>query len=386
LISEAGMRQQQRSSFKDSFVAANAESLRTASWFLQDFVFRYRLILGWITLLAGAAAALQGGTLFLLRFFFTAEALVLPGMSGDEGWRIDADNSVTLLAIVTFVALGAGALLIFVQGRSILGLWRTYQIHATNALLHEVYRASRRGAIDEAAISASPVSHGLRQSQRLGMFARVVAGGISPTLRFIAFSIFAISVNPLLTLVLFLAAVPSGGLAMFFFARQSSRTMRSAEELARDASKEMDNRLKAAAAGKFHPVDEREAKRSPWLQRVGLMVRRFVWVENARFATAQITIVTLTAVILVAGYSGSAVPIQWSDVLLYVLSLLLAFTQLVALASLVSRFGRFYPAIERHKALLEILREAKSPSQFQRRIERRNLASPAKDEDEEDVV
>jgi ABC-type multidrug transport system fused ATPase/permease subunit len=324
-----------------------------------------------------AAAALQSGALFLLRHFLDVKPDWLFGLS------VDLRQSVSLLATLIFIALASSALLTFFQRRGVLDLWRGYQIHAINSVLHEVQQACRRGVLDEVSVGLSPIPYTLRQSHRLGLLARVVANTVAPAARFIALGVFAISVDPFLTVALFLAAVPSGALAIFYFARQASRSARRAEALARSARQDMDARLGASIEGRVRFISEKQ--RSPFVRRLRLLIERLTWVESARLATGMITIVMLAALILFAGYAGSTSSIQWSQVLLYVLALMLAFSQLIALASAISSFGRFYPALIRHKLLLETMREAQSTEDFRKRLSRENLAGMIDDDDDEFV-
>jgi hypothetical protein len=64
---------------------------------------------------------------------------------------------------------------------------------------------------------------------------------------------------------------------------------------------------------------------------------------------------------------------------------MLAFSQLIALASAISSFGRFYPALIRHKLLLETMRKAQSTEDFRKHLSRENLAGMIDDDDDEFV-
>lgn len=369
-----------RKHFRHGLLARNAQPLRTARWFFKDFVLRHRGSLAWITALGAGAAALQGGTMFLLNDVIRGGAgggSLLAAAIGDAG----AGQGVALLAGVVLLTLSGSALLLLFQGWQILSLWRRYQLHAMNALLQAVQAASARGALDERSAKKPLIPSALRQSQRVGALTRVVASTVTPALRFVAFSAFAISVEPALTVVLFLAAIPSGALTLFLFARRASQSARQVQALSRDAKKELNRRLDQALANRLELLDERDqGADSSVVMRVSALIERLVWVENARFATAQLTILLLAGLIIVAGYAGSASPTSWGGVLLYVFALMLAFTQLANLASALSTFGRFYPYVTHHMTLLTILHAATSPEDFQERAQRERLTDAFTDD------
>lgn len=361
-------------SIKDALLTPNAPSYAVARWFFSDFVLRYRFRLAWLTALGFAAAALQGGVLLLLNRVVATGSLDGTTTIPVFGWSLRTGTGLLPIAILLLIALGGSALLHFIQGRQVLDLWRRYQVHTVNALLQAVEQAVTRDAVDERTLKEAPVGDTMRQSQRLGALTRLVANGIAPLLRFVAFSAVAISVNPRLTVALLLAAVPSVGLALFLFARRASRSARAVAELGRAAARDLDERLAAAADGHRLPFDDSQKESaSAFLQRVDAMLQRLLRVEDAKFATSTIAIAVLASFVVLGGHDGLAGPAQWGQMMIYMLALFLAFSQLVNVASSVSSFGRFYPAAARQKAMIELLEEANSPEQFRRRLDEHGL-------------
>ena len=328
----------------------NAPFYATARWFYRDFVLRYGFRLAWLTALGFAAAALQGGVLFLLNRVVATGSLDGITTAQVFGWSFPTSNDLLPTAILLLIVLEGSALLYFLQGRRVLDLWRRYQMHAVNILLQAVMQAVARGAIDERTLKEAPIAYTIRQSQRLGALTRLAANGIAPLFRFVAFSAVAINVNPRLTVALLLVAVPSGGLALLVFARRASRDARTVADLARAAARDLDERLAAAVDGRSLPfVDWQKESDSAFLRRVDAMLQRLLRVEDAKFATSTIAIAVLAGFMLLEGHENLVGSAQWGQIMIYLLALFLAFAQLVNVTSSVSSFGRFYPAVARQK-------------------------------------
>ena len=103
------------------------------------------------------------------------------------------------------------------------------------------------------------------------------------------------------------------------------------------------------------------------------MTDRLLHIEQARLATGFIAIASLGILI---GYELLSAPegaVSWGSTFVYVIALLLAFRQLVIVSSSISGFGRFYPAVQAQKELVEALEQASSSRDFAERIRRSSL-------------
>lgn len=360
-----------------------APSYRAARWFFSDFVVRYRWRLSAITLIGFVAAGVQG--------------LTLGALHGVTQMSSDASFNVPVLkvqlapgqiapAVAGFIifALAVSAALSFVQGREVLRLWRRYQLHVVNALLGAVERAASRGAVDEASIKDASVLATLRQSQRLGAFTRIVASSITPALRFVVFAGIAVALSPRLTLVLFIVAIPSSWLTLMLFARGASHSARRVADLGRAASLDLAKRLdltlqsqNALISAEQNPAD------SPFVDKVGALTRRIFLVEQAKFTTACIALLVSAGFVIYCGYTGALDSANWLQHFAYLLALLMAFNQLIGLASSVSNYGRFYPAVALYKDTLEILEQAASPDHLRQMARSRGLNRVELSDDDE---
>lgn len=351
-----------------AFAQSHSVMLATARWFVRDFFGRYWPRLAFITGCGMAAASLQAAALSMLHGVFGRASLAEPITVPLLQVRIEPDQMIPAVSVALLLTLGGSAILTFVQARGVLRLWRHYQLHAMNAIYSEIAAARARKAVDAAALAESPVREILRQSQRLGAFARVVAGAISPLLRFCAFSVFAVSVNPELTLILLLAAVPAGGAALFFFAREASRATRKYAALGREALIEIDAHLAQAVAGQPPVLKLGDESRSTTVRRTDLLVRRIGMAYSARMAAAAISLAVLVAYALTAGSGMPADSAALGQTILYLSALALALLQLGQVATAVSSFGRFYPVVQLQRKALEAIAGATNPRQFQRRL------------------
>jgi hypothetical protein len=360
-----------------------APSYRAARWFFRDFVVRYRWRLTVITLIGLAAASLQGGALAGLNLVVAGsvdESRTLPYL----GISFAASEDAAAIAALVILALGVAAILSFMQGHAVLRLWRVYQLHAVESLVDAVRRASARGAVDKASMREARVGEALRQSHNLGALTRLVAGSIAPALRFLVFSGVAVALNPNLTIVLLLVAVPSAGLTLLLFARGASRSARRVADLGRDAARELDQRLDAALQAQGVGGGARQAPgNSPFVARMDSLIRRLLLVEQAKLATAGMAIVASAVYMLYAGYQGTLQEVNWSQSFIYLVALLLAFSQLINVASSVSGLGRFYPAVALQKDTLELLEEATSVEHFRQMSKERGLQNVRLSVDEE---
>jgi ABC-type multidrug transport system fused ATPase/permease subunit len=348
-------------------------SYRAARWFLGDCVRRFRGHLALITTFGMASAVLQGVSLVLLSKAVSGSAVHLPVKLPSIGTAPDLTIPVVVVLIVAMLLLSAAFM--YVQGRLILRFWRTYQIHSVNRVYDAIRGAVGRG-VDATAIEEAWVKPVLNQSPRLGAFTRVVSSSIAPALRFLAFGGVAVATNPFLTLILLVVTVPSAGLALMHFARKASHSARRSSAMSRDANNELHTLLQSALQGDNSAVlSDSGAKPSPFIERARALTGRILYVEQAKFAAGFIAMASLGIFIayeFAMAPEGDAI---WSTTLVYALALLLAFRQLVTVASSISSFGRFYPAIQAQQELVEALEAASSTQDFRARIKRSNLGN-----------
>jgi hypothetical protein len=260
-------------------------SYQAARWFLGDCVLRFRGRLILITGLGFGAAALQGASLILLNAAIAGSNgtapidIPLPGL--------DPNHVIPVAVPLIVTALMLSALLAYAQGRQVLRLWQAYQVHSVNRIYDAVRSAIARG-LDPKVIDESPTLKVLRLSQRLGALTRVVGSSIAPGLRFIVFSVVAVMLNPMLTIMLALVTVPSAGLALMYFARRASHSARRVVALSGEAGRELDRMLKQALQGdKKAVMPEVGATSSPFTEKVRALTGRILYVEQAKFAVAQ---------------------------------------------------------------------------------------------------
>lgn len=369
--------------FTHALNSHNTPAYRTARWFFRDFVVRYRWRLSMITLVGFAAAGLQGvalGGLHRVTSLSTDTAVTIPLL----GIPLMPSQLAPAIAGVIILALVLSAILTFVQGREVLSLWQRYQVHSVNTLFEAVARIMSRGTVDEASVREVPIMAALRQSQRLGAFTRVVAGGIAPALRFFVFAGIAVVLNPDLTFILFIVAVPSGIFTLMLFARGASQSARRAAELGHDAVKDLEQRLSRTFQLENALMSNDPAQRdSPFVSRVEAMTRRIYLVEQAKFTTAAIALLVSGGFLVYGSYSGAFDSANWSQHFAYLLALLMAFSQLISLASSLSSCGRFYPAVSLHKDTLDLLEKATSSDHLLRMLHSRGMMKAELSDDDE---
>jgi len=279
------------------------------------------------------------------------------------------------------IALIAAAILGYVQGWLVLRLWQTYQFHSINRILAATRSAMERG-VDAAAIEDSPVAAVLRQSQRLGAFIRIVGSSIAAGLRFLAFGAVAIYTNPFLTVMLIVVTIPSAGLALLHFARRASRASRRTGTLSKDAGTELTALMQRALRGESAAIATGDSETTPALvEKARAMTNRILYAEQAKLVAGLVTMVSLGIFI---GYMYVTTPESNANTMLvYSLALLLAFRQLIIVATSISNFGRFYPAVQAQQEMLDALEHASSSSDFRARLQRTSISKIVTDEDEE---
>jgi hypothetical protein len=329
------------------FLRRNREAAATASWFFGDFVLRYKYELAFITALSAAATAIQAFVLVALN------QLVAGGTAVTLLQWIKFSHSPT-----AFVALlSLSGLFTYLSGKRTLALWPRYQGHALNCLFSAVQDSAIRNFIDLKAISGSGLLKALQDTQRLGAFSRLVTKTILPALRFLAFFTYAMVANPIATLIAFAIVAPISGATLLFCSRKAAQCDRNAESIARESSKQLQECLSfyfdSLVASNSCAKDL--GANSAISQRTVYLVNRFVWVERARFATTLATISMLGGLVAFAGMTGDT---NWIEFLIYILSLLFAFSQLSNLTSSISTFGYFYPTVARHRKMILALRSS----------------------------
>lgn len=360
-------------------------SFRAARWFLGDCVLRFWGRLFLITGLGLGSAALQGAALVLLN-------TALASSNGSAPFRVaipvlSLHGNIPLAVSLIMAALMLSVFLAYAQGRQVLQLWQAYQINVVNRVYRAVQGAVMRG-VDVAVIDEAPTLKVLRLSQRLGAFTRVIASSIAPGLRFIVFGAVAVIINPVLTIILVLVTVPSGGLALLFFARKSSQSARRVAALSQDAGRELERMLKRSIQGDEKAVmPEAGTVSSPFAEKMCAVTDRLLYVEQAKFSAGLIAMASIGFFIgreLIETPDG----VVWGPILVYVVALLLAFRQLVIVTSAVSSFGRFYPAVQAQHELVDALEKASSSDDFRARLRRSSIGKmtiPDDDMLEEDL-
>lgn len=344
-----------------NFFRINRTALSTGRWLLSDFFFRYRLELVWITFLGAIAAGVQTG--------------ILVGLHKIMGGHFDAELSQWLSASHSSLMFGAGlaalfalaAYLNYLNGCQTLALWPRFQIHSLNSLIDGLHKAVARGAVDTQSLKNSVFRKCLRGTQRLGSLSRLITKGILPFFRFLGFTGYALYINPSLTLILLLVGAPISAASLLMFFRRAAECDRAAEAKASESYRYQDAlQLTALSQESFVPIkSDALSNGSVLTQRLDNLVSRFIWVERAKLATTLTTIGGLGLVITL--FEGGMGP-NWGQLLVYLLALIMAFAQLIQLASLVTTVGRFYPTVARHRKMLEAMALSQSVADFSQRI------------------
>jgi ABC-type multidrug transport system fused ATPase/permease subunit len=368
------------------FVTHNDHAFRSAVWFYHDFVVRFRARLIVITGLGFVTASLQATALFGLQHVLKQLGGNQPEQLSLLNITISADYAGHLGALFFLVVLGGSATLTLIQGRLILDLWYRYQLHGTDSLLLAIQGACQRGAVSPEDLEPRYIRRLLRQVQRLGAFSRFVVGSITPALRFLAFSAYAVVSNPLLTLLLLLALIPTAGLTLLFFARKASHCARAVIDLAGEETKELDKRLKDATEGRYLQLKERQSIEDTAVERRAKAVTgRLLWVEYSRFMTTVITIFVLFIFFVIIINTEVFGDNSWASIVTYVLALYIAFTQLITLASSISNFGRFYPSVAEQKAIVGAFLRATSAADIWRVLNKAGVSPAQLDDDESGI-
>lgn len=361
-----------------NFFSRHKPSFATGYWFLKDFVLRYKFRLALITLLGAGAAAIQAGMLALLNRYLAG------GFSPQVMAWLAQENSGSLLGLVIFLTLATSALLMYLNGRQTLALWPLYQVYALNRIYTALNAAEERGAIDAQSVKESLIPKAMVSTQRMGAFTRVVAKSILPALQFLSFTIVAFSINPKLSLIIFSLIIPLSAILLLYFSRQASQCDRNSEMMAKDATRQMAELLDASLNKQLQLIQTGRTEASDIITtRIHMLVHRFIWIERARLVTGLITVGLLGALF---AHAGSSPQVQWGEVFIYLIALMLAFGQLTNLASLISNFGRFYPTVSRYMNLLDIVNSSKSPDEFKSKIKKSRLQSFGGSDLEEDLI
>jgi hypothetical protein len=365
-------------------VAHNKNAFQTAAWFFRDFAVRYAFRLSIVTGLGFAAASLQAAALFGVNHLLARdEPRALPILN----ITVDHEQAALLGGLFLLGAIAISAVLALIENRMVLDIWRRYQLHALDSLLVGIQEACRRTSMQLGDLGGTKLRRLLRQSQRLGAFSRIVAASIAPALRFIAFSSYAVIANPLLTVALLLAFVPTAGFTLLYFARKASRCARAVVNLSAAEAEELDKRLEQAGQGRYESHDERKRGTNTAIEsRVTALTGRLLWVEYSRFLTTIISVVVLGLFFVLMKTTTYFGTHSWASVVIYLIALYIAFRQLIMLATAVSNFGRFYPAATEQKAVLEALHNADSPEEFWQILKRVGISSEALENDDDNLV
>lgn len=359
------------------FISRNRHAYATIRWFLSDFVLRYKYELIFVTIIGAASAALQTGILVGLNH------LVGNGMHAELASWWAVEHASFQLGAALAVLLGLSACLAYFYSQRTLALWPRYQLHAIDTLYFAAHAAAQRGIIDKEALESSSFRKTLRGTQRLGALTRIVTRSILPAFRFLGFLGYAIFVNPLLTLALVLVVTPLSGASLLLFSRRAAQCDRAAEAKARDAGRDLDARTELYLAQGPLPTGlvETPDNAPVVIERIENLVARFLWAERSRLATGLITICMLGVVV---ASSGNGPDINFGQLVVYLLALILTFTQLAQLASTVSTVSRFYPTATRHRRMLEILSQATSKADFMGRVQAAGLIDVRDGNDNDD--
>lgn len=363
---------------------APKDAIQTVLWFLHDFVFRYKERIVVIVLLGLSAASIQGGVLFLINSFITKSQLSENLYKLFLVLKINISMEQFLLLLI-ILSLTISAVFVLMQARLTLKLWRKYQIHTINQLLGALHGACLRGLnVDFAAIKNSPIRKVLRSVQRMGAFTRLVTNSVLPLLRFLIFSAFAFHAEPTTTFWVYFVAIPIGILVLYLSARSASRNDYLAESLALSSSRELDQRILAVTLNRDYKIDIPENSRESSITlRLDRLLSSLIGAERTRFIISIMTIFLLAMVTVVSGVMNDDK--HWGEILVYLLALILAFSQLSSVLSTASLFGRFYPTIVRYKQLCLWLSVADSGSNIQSALSNTSYQFTV-DSDVEDLV
>ena len=315
----------------------------------------------WITFLGAVAAVVQMG--------------VLVGLHKIIGGQFDAEISQLSSASHSFLMLGFGLLALlalaayfyYLNACRTLALWPRYQVHSQNALVDGLRNAVVRGVVNAPTIQKSIFRKCLRGTQKLGRISILVTKGVLPFFRFLGYISYALYLNQSLTLFLFLIVCPISAAYLSVFFKRAAECDRAAEAKARESYLYQDALLQKALSEETRlPIKPGALLDGSVLtKRLDNLVSRFVWVERARLVTMLTTLVSLGLVITL--FEGGIGP-KSGELLVYLLTLFLTFSQLINLATLVTSMGRFYPTVARHQKMLETMALSQSVADFSQRI------------------
>jgi len=320
----------------------------TVFWFMNDFVFRYKINLLVIAALGLGAASIQGGILLVINNLISkSESLKkLYGIFLQLNIEISLE---WLLFMLILCGLTVSATFVFLQAKLTLGLWRRYQIFISNQLLEALSHAMQRGLkVDSDAIKGTPISAVLKNSQRMGAFTRLVTNGILPVMRFSTFTFVAFYIQPIISTVIFLVATPIGILFLLGSAKVASGSDYEAEGLAVASSKEIEQRVDGVIHGADYRIDDRtNSTGSAIVQRLDKTLSGLFAAEKTRYFTSILMITLLAMVTIFSGVLTNEV--NPGEFLVYLIALIMAFSQLSNVLAIGALFGRFYPTVYRHK-------------------------------------
>lgn len=361
-----------------NYFLRNKHLFAVGSWFFGDFVIRYKYKIALITFFGAAATAIQAGMLAFFSRYLTN------GLNFNHAELFTHQYANVAFGLLIFLVLASSAVLMYLNGRQTLQLWPIYQIHVVNRMLGALHDAAKRGVVDTDTIKQTIIPKVLISSQRMGAFTRLVTKSILPIIQFIGFTIVAFSINPVISLVVFLIITPISAVALLFFSRKASQCDRAAESMARDSSKQMLEIIETNTQAKQKLVTLNNNKSESIIEkRIDFFVKRLEWSERARLTVGLITVGLLAGIFI---YSSTATSAGLAELIVYLVSLMLSFRQLASLALTVSNFGRFYPTVSRYMHLLNIVSTSATADEFKLRIQKARLRSAGTSELEEDLI
>jgi hypothetical protein len=335
--------------------------LSTVLWFIEDFVFRYKIRLLVIMLLGLGAASIQGSILLVIN------SLISKSENLKNLYEIFLQLNIEislewLLFLLILCGLIASATFVFLQANLTLGLWRRYQIFVSNQLLNALSSAIRRGlSVDSSEIKSTPITAVLKNAQRMGAFTRLVTNGILPVMRFSTFSLVAFYIHPIITTLIFFIAVPLGVMLLLVSAKVASGSDYDAEVLALASSKEIEQRVDNVIHGSDYHINALAGSNdSAITQRLDKTLGSLIAAERTRYFASILTISVLAMVTIFSGVLTNEV--NAGEFLVYLVALIMAFSQLSNVLAIGALFGRFYPTVYRYKEVYSWLSKADSGS------------------------
>jgi len=338
-----------------------SNSYETVLWFLKDFVFRYKYYLTLIVVLGFSAASIQGAILFLINSMVTNSVVASKFHEIFTKFNLHIKLE-WFVFFVIIIGLTISAFFAFIQAKFTLKLWRTYQILLTNNILNALHDAVMRGVdLDSNSIQSTPIPSVLKSTQRIGAFTRLVINSIFPLMRFIIFSIFVFHSQPKISFLVYFLALPVGAVILFFSAKKSSINDFQHEALGKESSNEFSQRIKSVFTKDKYEIDtRRDLTDSYIIIRLDKLLSSLITAERSRLLMSLMTIVILALVTIFGGLIEN--PAGVIQLLIYLVALIMAFSQLSNVLTIASHFGRFYPTINRYRLVYIWLTTAKSES------------------------